>query len=91
MRQGLYCVYDAKIGNYSMPYFAQTDAQAIRSFRDALAQEGSLLNKHPEDFALVRIASVMDETGEVQTPVTPQRIDDGAQAVSSQLGKGDSK
>ncbi len=83
MMLGLYCVYDVKIGTYSMPFFAQTDAQAIRSFRDALDQAGSVLNKHPEDFSLVRIASVLDETGAVESPVTPQRVDDGAQALAA--------
>jgi len=84
MKQGLYCVYDAKVGVYSMPMFAQTDAQAIRTFRDAIKQEGSLLNRHPEDFSFVRLATVMDETGEVEAPVTPIRVDDGNQAVLSQ-------
>lgn len=83
MKQGLYCVYDAKIGTYGLPYFAQTDAQAVRSFRDAIASAGGLMNKHPEDFSLVRLATVMDETGAVAVPVTPVRVDDGAQAVLS--------
>lgn len=84
MKQGLYCVYDAKVGTYSMPFFAQTDAQAIRTFRDGIAQEGSLLNRHPEDFSCVRLATVMDETGAVDVPVTPQRIDDGVQAKQAE-------
>lgn len=77
MRQGLYCVYDSKVGLYSMPFFAVSDAGAARTFSDAVAQEGTLIGKHPEDFSLIRLADVEDSTGAVTSPVTPVEIING--------------
>lgn len=77
MRQGLYVVFDVKVGLYSMPFFAVSDQGAARSFGDALQQEGSLMAKHPEDFSLIRVADVEDSTGQVTTPVTPVEIVNG--------------
>jgi len=77
MRQGLYVVFDAKVGLYSMPFFAVSDPGAGRTFGDALKQEGSLLNKHPEDFSLIRLADVDDTTGQLTTPVSPVEVVNG--------------
>jgi len=77
MRQGLYCVYDSKVGLYAMPFFSVSDAAAARTFSDAVAQEGTLMGKHPEDFSLIRLADVEDSTGAVTSPVTPVEIING--------------
>jgi len=77
MRQGLYVIFDSKVGLYSMPFFAVSDQGAARTFGDACKQEGTLISKHPEDFSLIRLADVDDSTGQVNTPVTPVEIVSG--------------
>lgn len=81
MRQGLFVVYDAKVGHYSMPFFSPSDAAAARTFSDAVMQADTLMNKHPEDFVLLRIADVEDSTGAVSTPVTPVEIIKGREVA----------
>lgn len=74
MRQGLYVVFDSKVGVYQMPFFSQADAAAARTFADAVKQGDSLMSRHPEDFVLIRIGDVEDSTGVVTTPVTPVEV-----------------
>lgn len=81
MRQGLYCVLDAKMGLYSMPFFSVSDAAAVRSFSDGVTQGDSLLSRHPEDFVLVRVADVEDSSGAVTVPVTPVEVWKGRDVV----------
>jgi hypothetical protein len=77
----LYCVYDAKVQLYSMPFFSQSDAAAARSFKDALNHEGSLLQKHPEDFALFRVCDVEDSDGTISVPPVPALVFQGRSLV----------
>lgn len=81
MRQGLYCVYDGKMLLYSMPFFSPSDAAAVRTFSDAVKQEGSLLSRHPEDFVLMRLCDVEDSTGCVTAPATPVDVVQGRSFV----------
>lgn len=74
MRQGLYVVYDMKVGSYSHPYFSQSDQSAVRTFGDALTQGDSMMARHPEDFVLFRIADVDDGTAKVTVPLTPEEV-----------------
>lgn len=80
MRQFLYLVYDAKVQTYAMPYFAQTDAAAQRSFADAVNQDGTMISRHPEDFSLVVVGSVDDGTGLVSPSQMPTVVCTGLQA-----------
>lgn len=54
-------VFDKAIGAYMRPWFALTDAQAVRMFADELLEEGSPVNKHPEDYALFKIGTFSDD------------------------------
>lgn len=82
MKQGLYFVYDRKIGGFSMPFMAQTDLAATRSFTDALRQEGSMLQRHPEDFTLCKLAYLFDESGVVESLSQPELVYDGQRFVT---------
>lgn len=87
MRQGLYVVYDRKVGNFGLPFFAQTSMAAKRTFCDALRQEGTMMQKHPEDFTLVHIAYVMDESGSVEPLVNHELVYDGQRFVTDETNK----
>ena len=42
----------------------RTDAQAERYFADSVSDEKSVLNRHPEDYVLLKIAQI-DEDGDI--------------------------
>lgn len=86
MRQGLYVVFDSKVGLYSMPFFSVSDQAAARTFGDALKAGDSLMTRHPEDFSLIRLADVEDSTGQVTTPVSPVEIVNGRNLKAKEEG-----
>lgn len=65
MIQRVFSVYDMKSEAYMPPFFAPTSASAIRSFSDAVHKDGSVFNKHPEDFVLYEIGTFSEQSGEL--------------------------
>ena len=53
---GMYAIKDAKTG-FMTPTVDQNDASALRNFEHAVNQSDSLLNSHPNDFSLYKLAS----------------------------------
>lgn len=51
-------VADAIIGGIQLH---KHDAAAIRTFGDIARTEGSMINRHPTDFALMRVGFLMDD------------------------------
>lgn len=69
-----FCVYDTQAEFYSLPYFSQTLALALRSFSDVCNAPDGNVSKHPEDFYLYEVGSFDDVTG-LFTPLTaPHRV-----------------
>jgi len=56
-------VFDKIAGTYGMPFFAQLDKLALRSFSTAVNTPGSYLHTNPSDFDLFHIGQFDDETG----------------------------
>ena len=65
MKYSIYAVYDVKCEAYMTPFFIGSDAQAIRSFKDAIENPELPFGKHPEDFTLFQIGHFNDHDGEV--------------------------
>lgn len=59
------------------------DAPAVRFFTDVASMADSQIARHPHDFALYRIGTVDNDTGEL-TAETPALIIDGAAWVAAQ-------
>lgn len=57
----LYSVYDLKALTYSMIMGWAHDAVALRSFHDLLATEGTMPQKHPQDFELHELGVFHDD------------------------------
>ena len=51
----IYCVRDIKSESYGVPFFAENDRIACRSFCDLVADTNTVISRHPEDFTLVCI------------------------------------
>lgn len=73
----LVATYDIKTGVYARPTAFITDAQAVRSFGEAVNDKTTEFNKHPEDYSIFNIGSYDDNTGEIK-PSKPVQL---AQAV----------
>lgn len=65
-----YSVYDRKALVYMPPFHALTDAAAIRSIRDAMADPNTSLHRHPDDFVLFFVGHYNDENGQMH-PAMP--------------------
>ena len=65
MKYLIFTVFDAKAENFGMPIFFPQKAAAMRAFQDQVQQEGTLLNKHPEDFTLFEVGYFESDTAEV--------------------------
>lgn len=66
MKFGMYAIKDAKTG-FMTPTVDQNDASALRNFEHAVNQPDSLLNSHPNDFALYLLGEFDTDAG-ISTP-----------------------
>ena len=56
-----YSVYDETAENYGVPFFAQSDAVATRSFSRLTLDHHSMVSSNPEDFTLYCIGDFDDD------------------------------
>lgn len=59
----VFSVYDAAAEAYLQPFFTPTLGLAIRSFSDAVNQEGHQFSNHAADYTLFEIGEFDDSTG----------------------------
>lgn len=81
MRLNVYTIYDTAAGAYMRPFYAQSDAQAIRVFGDLSVAADHDVGRHPEDYSLFRVATFDDNTG-VFHPEDRECLITGLEAVS---------
>lgn len=81
MIHGIYSVLDAAAGAYGVPWFAPTDAHAMRSFQDLCLDPETVPGRHPADFSLYRIGSFNLETAELR-PADLSVLANGAAVVT---------
>lgn len=72
-----YSVRDSKAEVYHLPFYVNTDAEAVRTFRTAVNDERTTFNKNPEDFDLMYLGEYNDETGQYDQPDTPRCVTKG--------------
>lgn len=61
-----YSVYDSKVGSYMQPFAMRSRGEAVRGWIDAVNDEKTQFNKHPEDFTLMELGEWDDQTGMFQ-------------------------
>lgn len=71
MKHIICSIYDTATEAYMRPFTAQSDGQAIRLFEDETLRPESEIGKHPEDYALFRVATFDDNKGHME-PETPK-------------------
>lgn len=70
MIYGVYAIYDSAAHVFTAPTIDISDASAVRSFQQAIANSGSVMNFKPDDFSLYQVGTFDVETGELE-PITP--------------------
>lgn len=76
----IYSVFDSKTGAFMQPFQQLSHGQAIRTFTDLVADQQSLISKHPSDFTLYYIADFDDSTATYTSPPAPQSLQTGSEA-----------
>lgn len=82
MKLNIYTIFDTATAAYLRPWYAQSDAQAIREFTDEVARKDSQIGHHPEDYYLVRIGDYSDQTATIVSQ-TPETLITGLEARAS--------
>lgn len=82
MKLNAYSIFDSAAGAYARPFFVQSDAQAVRSFKDVVADAEHPIGAHPEDYYLVRIGVFDDNSGKFQ-PEDVETLMTGPEAVAA--------
>lgn len=75
-----YSIYDRKALQYHPPFYASTDASAVRSLADLANDNQTTVGRHPADYVLYHIGEYDDQTGRL-TPVSPLNHVMDAQAL----------
>lgn len=65
----LYALHDKKARALSSFHVERSDAVASRGFAEAVIKDGSVFAKYPQDFELVVVAFLRDDTSDVEPMV----------------------
>ena len=74
MKRGIYTVHDNQAQAFLAPFFCNTDGEAIRMFKDTVADPESLFQRHAHDFHLYRLGTFDDVTGDLQNTDPPEML-----------------
>lgn len=81
MIYGVYAIYDSAAHVFTAPTIDISDASAVRSFQQAIANSGSVMNFKPDDFSLYQVGTFDVETGELVPLTPPSRLIIGCEGV----------
>lgn len=73
MKLVLMALYDAKIGLWLTPFFAQSVGAAVRQLSDIVNGSGDPPAKHPEDFSLWEFGT-FDPEGRITVLEAPKQV-----------------
>lgn len=83
MKKIILAVYDSKTECYGMPFPADTLAQAVRDFSDAIADTKTMFSKHPEDYSLFELGSYDYGSGTLEPSLAPRRVITALECIKS--------
>lgn len=78
-----YSVRDLKASAFATPFFLSTDAVAIRTFSDAIADKSHPMAAHPEDYQLFYLGEFEDQSGAFERAQSPVFLCDGLGQVTN--------
>ena len=74
MIYGVYAIFDSAAHVFTAPTIDISDASAVRSFQQAIANSGSVMNFKPDDFSLYQVGTFDVETGALEPFTPPSRL-----------------
>ncbi len=74
MIYGVYSIFDSAAGVFTAPTIDISDGSAVRSFQQALANSGSIMNFKPDDFSLYQVGTFDVESGQLAPLIPPSRL-----------------
>lgn len=81
MKHKIFAIYDEKAAAFFPPFFLPEEGMAIRTFTDAIAQEGHPFNAHPADYTLFNIGAYDDADAKIISQKAPISLGNGIQFV----------
>lgn len=63
MKTKAYSIYDRKALIYHTPFYAITDAVAVRTLSDVVADSNTIFGRHPNDYQLYLVGEFDDSNG----------------------------
>ncbi len=69
----MFSIFDAKTNVFSRPFYSLTTGEATRTFTDAVSDNNSMMNRHPEDYFLYEIGQYDDSNSELVS-IPPQAL-----------------
>lgn len=92
MADKLLCVIRDRLAESCGPVMMFTAIPAaIRSFSDLALDPQTMVSRHPEDYELLQVATIVEGSGEVTPLSPPQVLLTGAQWVAAQTPRDDAK
>lgn len=73
----IYTVHDAKAAFYGQPFYARTNAEAIRSFTQLVNDPQHQIGAHHADFTLFELGEYNEQTGEITVLKAPAPLGNG--------------
>lgn len=81
----LFAIFDKVAQIYTDPISRLNSAVAERDFKTVCGDEGTVYNKHPNDFALYELGSWDPSTGGIESFVPPILVCDGSKFARPNL------
>lgn len=69
-----YAVLDSAVKHFHLPFFQQTEASALRSFKALVNDDRSPIFQTPEDYELYEVGTYDGNTGKLSSLDTPKHI-----------------
>lgn len=74
MKINMYAIKDRQLDAFMLPFPAQTNGAAIRSFGNHTKEEGHPVAQHPDDYSLYHLGDYDDQVGKMTSLETPVKI-----------------
>lgn len=74
MKLEMFAVHDAAVGAFNRPLFFRSRGEAVRSFTDAVADEGNGFKAHAEHYSFWYLGSFDDADGSFVSASQPERV-----------------
>lgn len=70
MKLKMFSVLDGAVGAHLQPFFARSEAEAVRMLRQAVNDKNTAFNSNPSDYTLIYVADFDDETAQISGDIS---------------------